>query len=242
MTTAQDPTAEAQMPRLSIFHIMLWTFCTAFLLAMTRVIYSLQEMDDGFLMVQQSSNILYGMVNGAVLAGAIVLIYTRLQSGPPLVRHPGHWLLIVPAPMVIAYFFLAIVNLIVADSNNHGFPFVYFIGYPVVYVGEAIAFCIASWQAQSKAWRILFVGQAISFGLSVLSLVAVILQSYSPIIWSLPSWCRLALSGWAIVAVIIDFRRGRQRDWLHWAGVGAFVAQSAITFGTRIAQSLIGTS
>jgi hypothetical protein len=44
---------------------------------------------------------------------------------------------------------------------------------------------------------------------------------------AVPTWGRLFLAVWLIVVAILDATRPEQRDWLHWLGVGSYVATSS---------------
>ncbi len=77
-------------PRLSIRHLMLWTLCCA-------VYWALIREDNARSTTHLHAGLLSSIVTGAEFAGVITLISMRVRGGPPLLKHPGHWLLLISA-------------------------------------------------------------------------------------------------------------------------------------------------
>ena len=86
------------VPRFRIAHLLLWTLCTALYLSASQLIRSLSTELSVFDNLMDVSGVFAGTVIGAAIAGTGVLIYSRLQYGPPLCFHPG--------TLVITHFYL----------------------------------------------------------------------------------------------------------------------------------------
>ena len=89
---AESPaSSEVGVPRLSVFHLMMWVTFSAIYLALYRAVFALQENSGmGSGAFQHATGVLHSVITGAEFTAATVLIATRLRVGRPLFRQPGH--------------------------------------------------------------------------------------------------------------------------------------------------------
>lgn len=227
---AQSVLAEVPTPSLCISHLMLWTLCSAIYLALVRAIYSAQGDIGMYGAVQEASGLIHSMIAGAVLTGAIILVTMRVRGGPPMLRHPGHWLLFIAAIMSLLTLALFFLLLFVGElENGGGNSFLLVFG--VLFLFPTIAFAFAARRTRSRWWSILFIallllslsrslfylGIGVSFavGFDWISILSII-----------TTWGGLALAAPLLALSILDFKIGPQRDWLHWNGVATQLASS----------------
>ncbi len=212
----KSPPAAALVPSLSIFHLMLWTFCSALYMALMRVILSMNTTPEQYVALQQTWSVYHGVINGAVLAGGIVLLVWRLKAGPPLARQPGHWLLLVPAGLTVvhlpiyALFALSSVDGIFSSLASWFQAFISLVG--------AAAYAIAVWKSSQLRWKLVF--GVLAGWLALQSAVQIFWVLY----WAL-HWTSILIRLWVVVLIVIEWTRGERRDWLHWLGVATYIAQ-----------------
>ena len=75
--SAEDSTAAASsvakvVPRLRIAHLLLWTLFSALFLTISQGIRTLENEPDSFSSMMDASGVLYGIIFGIVMTGAVV--------------------------------------------------------------------------------------------------------------------------------------------------------------------------
>jgi len=229
----ESPFAAVQTPRLSILHLMLWTLCSAIYLTLIRAIYALQgDMPSGYAAIRDASSVIQGIITGAVFGGTIVLVSTRVRSGPPMLRHPGHWFLFISAILDLIYLPFAISLLLLKDSGLIGTS--YFVIYGVIFLFPPIAYVFAAHHNRARRWKVLFVGLAVVALAQCLDFVGIGLSAVRPGSWfgilsEIRSWGTLLLAGAVLAVSVVDLVAGQRRDWLHWTGVTTHVTASSVT-------------
>lgn len=228
----ESPFAVERTPRLSILHLMLWTLCSAVYLTLIRAIYSLQgDMPSGYATIQDASSVLQGIITGAVFAGAIVLVSTRARIGPPMLRHPGHWFLVISALVHLIYVPVLFVSMLLMGRFGMGRSLLWIYG--LVFVIPLIAYSVAARRDRTYRWKVLFVALAVMalaqcIHLGAIGFVAGRIGSWFVVLSAISSWGSLLLAGAVVAVSIVDLVAGLRRDWLHWTGVVTHVAASSI--------------
>ena len=195
----QSPFAVERTPRLSILHLMLWTLCSAVYLVLIRAIYSLQgDMPSGYATIQDASSVLQGIITGAVFTGAIVLVSTRVRNGPPMLRHPGHWFLVISALVHLVYVPVLLVSMLLMGRSLLWI-------YGLVFVIPLIAYSVAARRDRTYRCKVLFVALAVmalaqGIHLGAIGFVAGRIGSWFVVLSAIISWGSLLLAG-AVVAV-----------------------------------------
>lgn len=235
VSEGESPFAEPRTPRLGIFHLFLWTLCSATYLALHRLVYTRSPYEGDALLL--ASGFVYGITMGAVLAGAIILGYMRVRSGSAVLRYPGHWLLMVTAILYSAM--LAITLPQALRPNEWQVSSITAIG--VIQMLSVVAYILAALHQLARRWKLLFYAMA---GMSAAtSLFYAGLAFQVPWLWLLSAattWGSLFLAGWVAVASVLDFVvAGEQQDWLHWTGVATYVANAGCTAAIMIGQWIL---
>ncbi len=215
--TTEPPFARSPTPKLGIVHLLLWTLCTAIYLTLSRTFRALRhDLPDEFVSILRVMDVLQGAVIGAVLAGAIVLAYSRVRHQSSVRRHPGHWLLLIEAAGTTIYLALELLFLLVGQFGRAAYQQLMLYGLIKLLSGVADVF--AGYRSETLRWKLAFGVMAVldvSQGLSFFTAM------FLPIHQS-----RLLLSAWIVVVSILDLRVHQRRDWLHWTGVATYVASS----------------
>ena len=238
------PFAPAQTPRLSILHLMLWTLCSAVHLTLYRAINDLQRNrpadPSGIL---DASKVISAIVFGAVLTGSIVLVHTRVRSGPPMLRQPGHWLLFIRAVQSLLYTLLMVGMLFLQWEAI--WPSWGMLLSATFMTASTVGYGLAVWHQRNLRWRLLFLLLAVlSMAHAVPFLALAVgqasgsfggMSSWALSLLSMRRWAGMSLVG-AIVAVSIgELFVGLRRDWLHWTGIATAVAGTLVSLMWMVA-------
>lgn len=236
--TSVSPTdtqlAAAKTPQLSILHLMLWTLCSAVYLTLIRAFQAVQgDAFWGSSMFKEVSGMIGGIAMGAVISGAIVLVFTRIRSGPPLLRQPGHWLIFVPAILGLIHLPLNIWFLLV--KGEIFMSSLYLLIYGVMNLFPMIAYALATLYNRGLSWKLVFIGLAVvalsqSLVFFTLYLHVNIFDAWKGLLNTIPNWGQLLLVAAVLVVSTVDLAAGQRRDWLHWTGV----ATHTTLFGTIV--------
>jgi hypothetical protein len=233
----RSPFAPARTPRLSILHFMLWTFCSAAVLTLFRTIESLQgDLPEGYASVQRVSSVLSGVISGAVLAGAIVLVHTRVRGTPPMLRHPGHWLLLVTAIVTLTQLAAYVLILLLFGIGDMFFLLIY----GATSLFAVIAYVLAVLRNVAVRWKVCFGAIAAIDALQGIFYVGI--WAFGPqlaILTAVARWGHPFLAGWVAVVSLVDLVVGQRRDWLHWTGVTTYAMTSGIALIWMIAAWFI---
>jgi hypothetical protein len=212
-SNAESTFAAAPAPRLGIGHLMLWTLCCAVYWALIREVNARSSS-------QIQAGLFSSIMTGAVFAGVITLISMRVRGGPRLLKHPGHWLLLISAiftligtPVVHTVAgSLALMNPFDPDSWE-------VVVLRVLMLFPPIAFAIAAACTSDRRWRVLFVGMFLLGVPGFLYFLGVNLPGnyFRP-------WPKLVLVSAMVVVSLVEMKTGHRRDWLHWTGVMTYFA------------------
>jgi hypothetical protein len=239
--------AQAAM-RLSIFHVMLWTFCSAAFLALRRFVAGARtgvvgvEISRGSLSIHEVSDVLHSLAIGAVLTGATTLAYARRRSGSgwAVLRHPGHWLLLAQAALLVAVLPMSMILAVMSlGPRNWGAYGVGFMFYGFAYVLPAAIYLHAGTRTEARRWKWLFVA-LVAAGVVECLLDLAIWPDYNRpknldyLIWG-SSTLRWIMPVWILILSMTDLLVRQRRDWLHWLGVASYVllAGAAAISGVR---------
>ena len=168
------------------------------------------------------------------MTGAVTLIYQRVRSGPPLTGAPGHWLLLVSAFFIVTY--IPLLVLLIWLDNSGSFHFLdswSFAIYSSSVALQATGYCVATWWTRGLVWKFLFGGLATLDFMQFVFYMGIWLNIgnfgiSATIFSSIPAVGLPVLCLGILVTSIVERVKGRKRDWLHWAGVLAYCAQSLL--------------
>ncbi len=239
------------LPRLGISHLFLWMLCTSLYLAATR--QSLEGLSAQWetqgveitaalqarLILRYVWLILTGCTSGAAWAGIAVLLVTRIRGGAPLLRQPGHWILLVvgiQAGVFLLVYFLSYQSL-------GGNSFLFTTGFRLLSsMAMVVLYTIAAWRSRFRRWTAFFatmVMQQIFDSLMACVSVALAIAWRQSILWWIMSWHRWVQVGAILlvviaavvlaIAIVRDIRDRQNHDWLHWLGVTIFGASAIST-------------
>jgi hypothetical protein len=179
------------------------------------------------------NNVLMGIANGIGLAGLGLLVWRRAHSQHDFPSQPGHWLLVLGGTAVLIDGFATLAVRAYATQQDVPFPPFYFPHQQAAAYGMGTV-VVALTTVRAKLdlpWR-LFLGL-------VLFLTSVLTLWNLAFLWASPGWQRYHWYGfpWYFFGVIVtligtillllvarEFRVARNRDWLHWCGIGMAIA------------------
>jgi hypothetical protein len=226
----------APLPRLRIHHILVWTAVTALWLTLARLVFDRFRDSAGVQLSMMQFNLLAAaVVYGAATAVSGLGIYWRLR-GLAFFTQPGHW---VACWLTLGIFWTVSANLlaywqmqaVVESSAQDWLLWLVFNSWIHFFAVGACLLSLAIWAADTRAWRILFVGWAICRCVPRL-LVAVgwgrTLASIGVPWWTVTQqFVPLALLFFAGLSDFRD-RHAVHRHWSHWAGI--LVGASVMSF------------
>lgn len=212
-SNAESPLAAVPAPRLSIRHLMLWTLCCAVYWALIREVNARST-------THMHAGLLSSIVTGAEFAGVITLISMRVRGGPPLLKHPGHWLLLISAIFtLISYPVIHTVSRSIALMTPQDPGSWEFVVLRVLFLFPPTAFAFAAARIGDRSWKVLFVGMFLLGVPGYLYFLGINLPGsyFRP-------WPKLVLASAMVVVSIVEMKTGPRRDWLHWTGVTTHLA------------------
>jgi hypothetical protein len=230
----ESPFSIVQTPRLSIFHLMLWTFCTAVYLSLFRAVSEHSNaMAFAYENLQYATIVLQGAITGAIFAGSITLIITRVRSGPPMLRQPGHWVLFVTGCVYVVY--VPVLAVMLLDINLVSNNVVTLVVFALIMCVPPIAYAFAVRDQRILRWKALFVALVVVTTAQFLPLVVLGLlgvgimgASWISAITAIAPFGSLLIAAAMLVIAVVELFSGNRRDWLHWTGVLAYVASASI--------------
>ncbi|TWT84709.1 hypothetical protein CA13_61890 [Planctomycetes bacterium CA13] len=226
-SNAELSLAAEPAPRLSIRHLMLWTLCCAVYWALIREVNARSSS-------QMQVGLFSSIVTGAVFAGVITLISMRVRSSPPLLKHPGHWLLLISAIFtLIAAPVLHALTGSLALMNPFDPDRWEFVVIRILYLFPPIAFAFAAARIRDRIWKVLFIAMVLPGVPWFLSLLGIDLPSSY-----FHAWPKLVLASAMVVVSIVELKNGPRHDWLHWTGVTTHLA-SCSNLILRVLATLI---
>jgi hypothetical protein len=222
---------------------MLWTLCSAACLSLLRNYYSNDSLPPQYATFLRATSVVYGVISGAILAGMLVVVYTRYRFGPPCIQHPGHWLLLISGIVTLVYLPLYFLAESTVRAERPIFAFVLFRIVP--YLAVTCGYFWAARATRLNRWRNLFWAMTLIRLLTCLSELGGFIQvAYFSrwAMWTLvaiPLGGDLVLGGWLFVVAVLDRKAGQRRDWLHWTGVATFLATVIVRAVLTIGRGLI---
>ncbi|WP_442511285.1 hypothetical protein SH528x_002955 [Novipirellula sp. SH528] len=225
-----ETTLTGATSRLSIQHLMLWTTCTAVLLAGHDALDIFRDYPEEIQGSKRFWQSLYVIPEGAVVAGLVVLFSRTLRGVSPLLLHPGYLLVLVQG-------LIAILGPI-ATGDTLGSIAVSSIAI-AIYI---VALCITRFP---KVWTVYFIAAIVQWSCDLLAQLAIheIVHQYS----GENSWHTflelLSIDGLVYVMVLryfaiaagcllllttvaLEWRAKTSRDWLHTVGVIVVISGS----------------
>lgn len=231
-STNESSMGEPSVPRLSIADLLLWTSFSALYLFALQAIYRMQGDPGPYQFVRDTHGVIHGIVTGAAITGVVVLAAARRRRGPPMLVHPGHWLMFVEAITAVAALLGVLLLTLSGGPNNSGSAFPLMLG--IIYLFPSLAYGLAA-QAQhytARHWRALLIAlslvallrAATYFGLA---LMPQYIGRWMALVWTIPTWGNVLLATAMLFASCVEIYTGPRRDWLHWTGIVTQLTSSA---------------
>lgn len=206
---------EADVPRLGIRHLMLWTACCGLFLGIERALF---VGDDGsFSRFQSPVYVWHCVYNGAALTACLLWVPWK-RAGIRFPSEPGEWLLILAAVFFVVSFGT---RAILASPLQLYWP-----------IGESVAtcwlflvpFCLA--RAPNR-WETAF---ALFLARDILVVLAIIVFSWGIELDYGQIWfpiCVLSL------VVALDLKSRTRYRWTHWVGVSFYLLHLLVAAAQR---------
>jgi len=206
---------------------MLWTALSAVLMAVTRTERStLEDIAPNWRLIHAINSAFLCVLTGGMLMGAATLLWGRIRIGLRLVSQPGHWLLLIFAAENASMF---VVSLLVAPQLSIARLFAV---HCLLRVAIVIALSCGAIFSESRLWKVAFLGPC---------LLSALQAGYWASLWAwdemgfqgwglkdlrtVTAWASFAAGLWITFFAIRDLQLKTRRDWLHWLGVGGYVAK-----------------
>ena len=226
--TFDDPEPVSPVPRLGIVHIMLWTALSATQVTVLRWIYSLQDWPEDVAVMQRASGVVNAIIVGAQLTGAIVLVHARLRGRTTrLLTQPGHWLLMIQGTFaLLSICMYTLITVLLVGMNESPVSNIFMVFYGMLFLGTTLAYVIAACFTRQWRWKAAFLAIAVLAALQ--GATYLIAMAFSMYLYAsstmMAAYGRIAVSIWIIGLAGWDIARSERRDWLHWAGIAAYLA------------------
>ena len=208
---------------------MLWTLCSALYLAASQRVQQLQGvLPEQYVQVQRVTDLVKSVVLGGVLAGAFVLGWNRVRTGPPLLSQPGHWLLMSTA---LGLIYVPLSYVILQWDPKGSSQTASLTLYGAIHLLPAAICFHATFRNTLWRWKSMFAALGSLHVLHVLALGSWVLARGPYLRWFaafsvVVNLGPMILSLWLIVLMVQDLVAAERRDWLHWIGVMAFVVNA----------------
>ncbi len=235
---------------------MLWTFFSGVHLTLCRAISALNHDPHSNLVdLQSTTDAFQCIAAGAVFTGTVVLVKARVQQGGPLLRQPGHCLVLIGA---ISHLLMLPATLLRGVERTYPYndEVVALLVLGAIELGLAMAYVAALWSGWELRWKRSF---GVLAGLNSLQgtyylLLCLLLclflywdlfwyhDFFAYVFWLLPlaSGGLLLMGIWIVIVSIVDVKGGERRDWLHWFGVLSYVMSSFLNVTWVIVRFIIG--
>jgi hypothetical protein len=210
--------------RISILYLMVWTACTAVILAFYRQAMAVPTSPPIPAWVQVLPALISSPIQGACVASLLLLIWRKVRGGPAFPRQPGHWLLVVPGA-------LAVISwpswLFVQPYLQLG-PHIYLLFYrlPLLVLFFALVISAVNSMEAEPRWRAMFI---VWLAANLIGPVTTCIGGYGFGTIAVEPIIGVVVGLAFLVPMIQDRRLGVQRDQLHYAGVMARIAQVGMT-------------
>lgn len=206
--------------RLSILHLMVWTGCTALILAFYRQSMNLPDSPTNPVWLRVVTALVGAPIQGACVASLLLVLWRKFKGGRPFPRQPGHWLLIIPG--VVALFSWPWWLVIVPFLQRGVWVYLIFYRIPllVLFCGLAL-FSIGRLRSEPR-WRAMFTVWLLA------NLVAPLLGCIGPGMMVgrgiVEPLLGMVVGLGFLVPAMQDHSQGIRRDHFHYAGVACRVA------------------
>ncbi len=219
----QPPTQNRTKPRPGLAQLLIWIVCFAVCLAVLRALASEPPKPPGVLSVLGIA-----ICIATAWAGGVVLIL-RAASGARWPLEPGHWLLAVLGVD-------SIIDILLRITPQTVFA------HPVLAHNALVCWLyvlpLFSRHLQPR-WKALFLFIVFLYGAPLLLAALAVLGTpmsaisgkIAAVLWraSTP-----VAAGSVLTAALLDYRRGRDRDWMHWCGIAVFVAIMGLRWAVEL--------
>ena len=201
VATTDNPFApELPVPRPSILHVLLWVLCSGICLTLTGAFNAAKNVEENRDTFQQTGRVFQGILQGTMLTGIVVLGYVRYRYGPPLLKQPGHWLLLMSTATTVAYRPLEILI-----ARGH-LPFLILV--IVLWAIPSIVYLLALRRTKLPRWRDFFLGTVVVGLLHILTYGGrqAGLDTFDMFQWLVCAaiWGDFVLRGWVCVVAFRD--------------------------------------
>jgi hypothetical protein len=237
---------------------MLWILGSAIILGGYRLFEIPEDLPEGVNLVRQVYMIAGSFVNGAQVAALFIFAARLYTRKGPLPREPGHWLLFKSgASCVIGWGTLGLARWIIPnDTANMGL-----IGISIFIIAissPAALFSLVALLMQRGEWLwrtffgVLCLTSVINVLLGALMLVENVFLDDSQFLGG--TWGTTLYFQWSSLEVwivdvpllvclcgllLLDFRAGKRRDWMHFVGVAAEAAVMVLSLAAHFAYAYV---
>jgi hypothetical protein len=239
----QAELAEPPQPRLSIAHLMLWMLSSAVFLALARFLpRGVPEEMRTLLLFYQGAQ---AMINGAAVATVPIWITRLVRGGPPFPTAPGHYLALLGAGSCVTQ---VVGNVVIQGLREIGvddYGYYLIISMLLAALAGLMGLVCVIFCSRPPRWMLVFVVIVLCKGLVVIAALATLASHRSGFVSarSMPQWAywisTIAVSVAIVTASAIDLARRVRRDWLHYVGVGAYLAQAVTYWVFLVAMRLV---
>jgi len=241
--------------RLTIAHLMLWTLGTAIALALYRAYTPLGEAsaDNRTQAIWQSLAFGYCLPAGARIGGLLLFGVHYLRRNQAFPSQPGHWLLVIEGLSAVLSWAGRAVAIFAQNGQQGGLD-----GWAAAQIVNCLvttiaygAVAIRDSRVESMPWNGVLWLLTVEHAAALLTVTAILLQGLgagtssfrSPpaflAIYSVQATCCPALLVVLLpLAGIFDPVR-RQRDFLHWTGIGCMVVSGLLNLAVPFLSQLL---
>jgi hypothetical protein len=240
---------ERPQPRLSIAHLMLWMFTSALFLSLGR--FFSQGMPGELRMTLLIYHRVLELIQGEVVAALPIWIARAVRGGPPFPVAPGHYLALLLAGTCLAQ---VLGNVAISVSRTLGEDFLssnvpyfaiqFFVGTLAGLMGlVCLVFC-----SRPTRWLLVFLVFVLCKGLVVAATLSAMMLGWrgfgNALFWTQAAFwlSSIAITLTVLSATAIDLSRRVPRDWLHYVGVVACLAQAVTYWGFLFVMWVIRTN
>lgn len=239
--------SSSSSPRLGMGHLLLWTFCCGVTVSLASGLENWQSLEQSTRLALRIYYMVVGIAYGATLAALFVFV-RRGYARTAILTHPGHHLLLLGVAVMIIDF--GVTAWMRFDSNgevnlsNQVGEKAYCLHHVMLHGGAGLAiFLMLITGMGAPGWRTVLVAPLL-FCITSVAWHAAYLVDWTPAYvgvnhwwWSVPTYS--ALVGWGLTVVALtltayfDARKRGGRDWMHWTGLGLWVALAVLQLVTR---------
>jgi len=214
-----------QPPRLRILHLIGWMTAAAVVIR-ADMVFQAARADAGAATGQPLELVqrfFWSAVVAAIIVGGGILAIGWMRGIKGRLQ-PGHWLIVVNAlGLVLLYAFglihLAVTEILFGPWGARSSYVAFLCGWGLLsFVEILIWYAAASHTVDGRRWKTLFVIVSSSYGIRMLLCLLDVLSNSNWTYHASPVFS-VILCVVLLIVVAWDGRRGRSRDWLHWAGV-----------------------